>query len=86
MIPTLDCSIRSQTLTHGPVDQLEDRYLGMVEARGSNPLWSTYKSLILVVIKNAITFLRIHLFLINDGLESLILMSPLYIFKIGRSY
>ena len=22
---------------HGPVDQLEDRYLGMVEATGSNP-------------------------------------------------
>lgn len=26
----------------GPVDQLEDRYLGMVEAVGSNPTRSTF--------------------------------------------
>ena len=28
----------------GPVDQLEDRYLGMVEAVGSNPTRSTFPS------------------------------------------
>ena len=27
----------------GPVDQLEDRYLGMVEAVGSNPTRSTFR-------------------------------------------
>ena len=29
----------------GPVDQLEDRYLGMVEAVGSNPTRSTFPSI-----------------------------------------
>ena len=37
-------------ISHGQVDQLEDRYLGMVEAAGSNPPLSTLiKSILLDV-------------------------------------
>src|SRR5205807_10321352 len=42
------CSRKSSYSTRGyiglaPVDQLEDRYLGMVEAVGSNPTRSTFR-------------------------------------------